>query len=664
MLKRKTPILVIVTLLAICCLTLPAWAEGLSISPKAPDTANVGENVDVAIAVENATDLGGVTFDLTFDPALLEVVEVKEGNLFNSPFEVENTFDNVNGHVKYSVIVTKSADTFTGSGTAATITFKSKAAGLATLSFSKTQLGQIGGIALPHAAATDAIDIQPEGSDYSEYTLKLDVDYNDIENTVTVSGSLKENNEAVKDVSIGIVIEKDGVQYAFGQILTDNEGGFEKTFSTAGWEAGRYSVTATANQTAKTVFFDLTGSEITKATVVTGNATDIKSSSAVLHGSITDTGNEACDQVKFQYRKQETTQWTDAGMQTGSYGIGDFSFNLTGLSSKTTYEVKAMAHNSAGWSEGKIVTFTTTSSSGGGGGGGGGTTPDLKVDTYTPAEDAKDVALDAVVKVTFDQNITAKNLTKVSIKDEEGNALEGVKATVSGRVLSIAHDGFSYETTYTVSVPKGTVRRSDYQSVENKEIKWSFTTLKEEPKLPPCNFTDVAATHWAANVIKDLCEKGILGGYPDGTFKPNVDVTRAEFTKIIVLAVGLAEENPVTPTFTDVAPGTWYYGYIEAASKAGLVKGYETGEFRPNAKITRQEIAAILVRALGIDDTVYANEKTSFKDDQSIAPWARGSVVVAVKEGLIQGYPDGTFGPRKNATRAETCMMVSRFMEK
>jgi len=186
-------------------------------------------------------------------------------------------------------------------------------------------------------------------------------------------------------------------------------------------------------------------------------------------------------------------------------------------------------------------------------------------------------------------------------------------------------------------------------------------------ELPKPAYIDVPLNHWAASMIAELSQKGIIGGYPDGSFKPGNNITRAEFTKILAGAIGLTQETPAAPTYNDVAPGTWYYGYVEAAAKAGLVKGDGTGAFRPNAKITRQEIAIILIRAMEKESAAKANAslQTSFSDDQGIASWARGYVVIAVQEGLINGYPgDNTFRPKNNATRAEACTMIYRFMEK
>ncbi len=501
-----------------------------------------------------------------------------------------------------------------------------------------------------------------------EYKLTLGVQYDSNNNKVTVAGSLKKNDETqapVKDVSIGIVIEKGSDQYAFAQMLTNQQGAFEKTFSTATFEPGTYTVTATANLLTKQGSFIISAPVPVAPTVQTNEATSVTTISATLNGNITNTGGENCDQHKFQYRQQGTTEWADAGLETGSFVTGAFSFNLTGLSSSTAYEAKAMAHNTAGWGEGIVVAFTTTRSSGGGGGGGGGYTPVLEVDTFEPAKDAENVPLEAIVKVTFKQNIKEVDLTKVTVKDDQNKDVGGVKATVSGKALTIAHDKFAYNTKYTVNIPKGTVKRTD-NNTENNAISWSFNTLKEAvPPKPECIFTDVPATHWAATYIKALCEKEIIAGYLDGTFKPNNNISRAEFAKIIVGALGLAEVKPATPTFADVPAANWAYGYVEAAAKSGLVKGSD-GKFRPNDSISRQEIALILVRAMNKESEALAKagELTNFKDDAKIAAWAKGHVIIAVAEGLITGYPNNTFGPVKNATRAESAKMVYFFMEK
>lgn len=129
-------------------------------------------------------------------------------------------------------------------------------------------------------------------------------------------------------------------------------------------------------------------------------------------------------------------------------------------------------------------------------------------------------------------------------------------------------------------------------------------------------------------------------------------------------ALGLADGSPGTPTFSDVKPGDWYFGCVEAAVKADLVKGYDTGEFRPDSLITRQEMTVILVRAMGLLENANASagSGTSFIDDSEIASWARGFVVTSVQQDLVGGYPDNTFRAEANATRAEACAMIYKML--
>ncbi len=108
----------------------------------------------------------------------------------------------------------------------------------------------------------------------------------------------------------------------------------------------------------------LTGCPVVVPTVTTSEASSVTSSTAALNGSITITGGENCDQRKFQYKQQGAATWTDAGMESGSFGIGTFNYILTGLSNAKTYEYKALAHNSAGWGEGAVQTFSTLDATG------------------------------------------------------------------------------------------------------------------------------------------------------------------------------------------------------------------------------------------------------------------------------------------------------------
>ena len=99
-------------------------------------------------------------------------------------------------------------------------------------------------------------------------------------------------------------------------------------------------------------------------------------------------------------------------------------------------------------------------------------------------------------------------------------------------------------------------------------------------------------------------------------------------------------------------------------SHAGIAKGYGDGTFHPDAPISRQEIACVLVQALGKSQLADANAQavTKFVDDHDIAWWSRGYIFVALQQGLVNGYPNGTYEPRNETIRAEACAMVSNFL--
>jgi hypothetical protein len=191
--------------------------------------------------------------------------------------------------------------------------------------------------------------------------------------------------------------------------------------------------------------------------------------------------------------------------------------------------------------------------------------------------------------------------------------------------------------------------------------------IQEEVPLPvPAQvFTDVQPSFWASEAINQLSGLGYISGYPDGTFKPDNQITRAELVCLLNKALGLSAYTPAVPDFRDVSAADWFYEAVENAVHAGLVKGYGN-LFNPNDQIKREELATIMVNALGKHDeaTASRNERTSFTDDLSLSDWARGFVVVAAKSELIKGYPDQSFKPRGGVTRAEACVIVTNFLTK
>jgi hypothetical protein len=194
----------------------------------------------------------------------------------------------------------------------------------------------------------------------------------------------------------------------------------------------------------------------------------------------------------------------------------------------------------------------------------------------------------------------------------------------------------------------------------------SFITVAISAPVSPKGaiFADVPNSFWAYGDIENLNGLGYVSGYPDGTFEPNNNITRAEFVTIMDNVLKLTPNAMQITTFSDVNASDWYYQSVQAAVYAGIVRGNGDGSFQPNAPISRQEAAAILVQALGNAGAAETlmNAQTGFTDDSSIAAWARGFVSEASKIGLIKGYTDNTFAPQQDATRAEACVMIDNFL--
>lgn len=183
---------------------------------------------------------------------------------------------------------------------------------------------------------------------------------------------------------------------------------------------------------------------------------------------------------------------------------------------------------------------------------------------------------------------------------------------------------------------------------------------------PALAYTDISPGHWAEKEISLLTGQKVIGGYHDGTFRGEREVTRAEFCKMITAALRQESETyylkRASSSFKDVSYNHWAKGHIEIAYEKGIVKGDGVGYFHPEDSIRRDEAAAMLVRALKY--TGEPQGELDFKDKDKIPQWARDSVAAAVEEGLIKGFPDETFRPGESTTRAETAVLVERVLEK
>jgi len=179
-------------------------------------------------------------------------------------------------------------------------------------------------------------------------------------------------------------------------------------------------------------------------------------------------------------------------------------------------------------------------------------------------------------------------------------------------------------------------------------------------------FDDIAS-HWAKVNIELLASKLVVDGVTDSEFQPDRNITRAEFAALVVRALGL-NTNVSGSSFSDVQSNDWFAGVVAAAAKAGLVDGYEDGTFKPNNTINREELAAMVVRALkfaGVETSVSADKQAEllakFADSSDIV-WAQTEIAEAINAGLVDGMTDTTYVPRDSATRAQSATMLKRLL--
>lgn len=170
--------------------------------------------------------------------------------------------------------------------------------------------------------------------------------------------------------------------------------------------------------------------------------------------------------------------------------------------------------------------------------------------------------------------------------------------------------------------------------------------------------------HWAEKYLTDLIDKGYLKGVKSGNqllIQPGRNITRAEFITIL-MRTGNYRINPDNvKSFSDVKAKVWYKESIDKAVSNSISGGYPDGTFKPDSPITRAEIASLITR-IGKFDTAESGSSASFTD-VSKDKWYFSSVISAKNNGIINGYPDGSFKPEGKATRAEVAVMVSNYLK-
>ena len=204
-------------------------------------------------------------------------------------------------------------------------------------------------------------------------------------------------------------------------------------------------------------------------------------------------------------------------------------------------------------------------------------------------------------------------------------------------------------------------------SGERNSPKWlqNIATIKVSTKDSTLSFSDLGNFYsWAQEGIYSLAGNGIINGVGEGKFAPEKNVTRAEFTKMLLGSLGLEKTNSVNITFSDVKSSDWYAQYINAAVNAGLIQGIGNGKFNPNGFIDRNEIACLMIKAMAIRGTPTGDylKDITYKDKEKIPIWALPSVAICEKKGLFNNIAVGYFNGTIKIQRAEAAVLIYRML--
>jgi hypothetical protein len=182
-------------------------------------------------------------------------------------------------------------------------------------------------------------------------------------------------------------------------------------------------------------------------------------------------------------------------------------------------------------------------------------------------------------------------------------------------------------------------------------------------------FADLS-NHWAKSDIELMAAKHIVKGKTGTSYAPKEEVTRAQFAALLVRALGIQKAKvDHTLPFTDVQTSKWYYNEVAVAYNYGIINGLTDTSFGPNVKVTREQMAVMIIRAMTAADmnVELTNDQvqerlSKFKDQTQIAKWAEDDVAKATQLGIINGRTEETFVPSAYATRAESAVMLRRLL--
>lgn len=457
-----------------------------------------------------------------------------------------------------------------------------------------------------------------------------------------------------------------------GEDVTSN---YQISYDSGTLTITKRSVTLTS-ETANKVY---DGTPLTKPEVtvtgdgfVTGEVTDIKAT-----GTITDVG-EVTNTITYNEGANFKADNYEITTTEGKLTITKRPVTLTSASDKKVYDGTALTNGTVnvggdGFVEGEGATYNVTG-------------------TITNVGEANNT-----FTYTLNKGTKAENY---EITEELGTLkvtpiTDKVTVTIKGNTKTVYYNGKEQSVKgYTVSIDNNLYKEADFALKNDAKAEAKGTKVgtypmgltKESFENTNKNFTNVVFVvndgyleitrsgghHPRPKPTVEIEDDDALGlnttdhfayivGYGNGEVRPQNNITRAEVATIFfrLLTDDVRDENLTkTNRYSDVTRADWYNTAVSTLSSMGIITGYPDGTFRPNAAITRAEFAAIAAR---FD---HDGDKTAAKFSDIATHWAKDEISIAYNNGWITGYPNGTFGPQRDITRAETMTLVNRVLNR
>ena len=173
-------------------------------------------------------------------------------------------------------------------------------------------------------------------------------------------------------------------------------------------------------------------------------------------------------------------------------------------------------------------------------------------------------------------------------------------------------------------------------------------------------FEDLTSVEWAYKDISELFDKGIVSGVSEKLFRPNNQVKREEFVKMIVSAMGLQNKTAQGAGFVDVGSDAWFTPYVNIANEVGISKGMGNGTFGVGMGISRQDMAVMIYNAMKLCGYAPQGTENTFADKESCAAYANEAIAELSAKGIVGGVGDNMFDPMGEATRAQSAVIINR----